>query len=68
MNSNTWSDVLGNNVTAAEAYQQYLAERTEGETLSQWMQRTSRELWGAEHDDEADFTAMAQELEDAAGE
>ena len=68
MNGKTWSDVLGNNGTALNAYEQYLAERGAGETLGEWFERTSEALWGAqnEHDPDDDWDALADDLRKSA--
>lgn len=66
MNSNTWSDVLDNSATAIEIYRQFAAER-DGRTIGEWMEAKSVELWGDEHDVDANYTALGDELrEDAA--
>lgn len=68
MNADTnWYDVLGNDVTAQQAMAQYEAERGEGETLAEWMQRTSEALWG-EADSEVDWGRLADQLQRQAAE
>jgi hypothetical protein len=63
-----WSDVLGNQITAREAYRQYQATALHGhETLAQWIERKSLELWGNEHDPNLDYEGMAAALLKSAG-
>jgi hypothetical protein len=63
-----WSDVLGNQISARETYRQYQATRLNGsETLAQWMERMSLEMWGNEHDPNLDYEGMAASLQQYAG-
>ncbi len=68
MNGNTnWWDVLGNNVTAQQAIAQYRAERANGETLAEWMERTAAALYDGETANE-DWERLARQLERQAAE
>ena len=56
-------------MTATQAYQQYVAERSDGETLAEGMEQTSEDLWSksGEHDPDLDWEGLADGLlEDAA--
>lgn len=64
MNSNmTWTDVMGNDVTAQQAMAQFEAERRDGETLAEWMERTAAEMWANDDMSGIDWNAMARQLE-----
>ncbi len=63
MNSNmTWTDVMGNDVTAQQAMAQFEAERRDGETLAEWMERTAAEMYDGETANE-EWQQLARQLE-----
>ena len=61
-----WHEVLGNNISAADVLAMYRAENS-GETLADWIERTSRETFDDwDQDDERnqiDWNRIARELE-----
>jgi len=62
-----WHEILGNHISAEETYQVYVSERTEGETLAEWITRKNEELWGSERNDiSAIVNRLAADLERAA--
>ena len=69
MNSNmTWTDVMGNDVTAQQAMAQFEAERRDGETLAEWMERTAAEMWANDDMSGVDWNAMARQVQRQAAE
>lgn len=59
-----WHEILGNHISAAETYKVYLDERTEGETLAQWIERKNEELWEDERNDISEIVErLARDLE-----
>lgn len=61
-----YSDVLGNNVSAWEIMQNYRRNHGADETLPEWIERQSRELWGDEHNPDDDWNDLADDLKDSA--
>ena len=62
MNSNmTWTDVMGNDVTAQQAMAQFEAERRDGETLAEWMERTAAEMYDGQTANE-EWQQLARQL------
>jgi len=60
-----WYDVLGNYVTAQEAYAQYLRECFDnGRTLAQWIRDTANELFPGDPLTEAEAEEAARDLLD----
>lgn len=69
MTANThWSDITGRDISATQAY---VEARASGLTVAEWLEQTSRELWEAqgEHDADANWGMLARQLtREAAGE
>jgi hypothetical protein len=59
-----WSDVMGNELNAIEVVNTFNRQRR-GESLAQWLEHQSREMWGSDHRDE-NWAAMAQEIQQEA--
>lgn len=57
-----WSDVLGNELNAQGVIKTYEQQRRKTESLPDWLERQSRELWGKEHRNE-DWKKMASDIQ-----
>ncbi len=61
MTNQHWSDILGNDVSTHELFAMYHSEDTV-ETMAQWMERQSKELWGDEHDPTVDWQDLERQV------
>lgn len=57
----SWSDALGNDITARDVWHEYLQSSGANESLSKWIRRMSMELHG-EDDPGVDWESLAKEL------
>ena len=60
----TYSDVLGNYISASETMQMF--QDSGSDNLADWIEQQSIELWGAEHDPALDWDALAAGLQRSA--